>query len=59
MSDTPEPNEAFDRWLRETPLDRENPLERYTKQHCKIAGLTYTIGGTLGLIGLILAEILN
>ena len=58
MSEIPEPDEDFDRWLRKA-MECETPLERYTKQHCKIAGLTYTIGGTLGLIGLILAEILN
>ena len=35
----------------------ETPLERYTKQHCKIAGIVYMTGGTIGLIGLIVAEI--
>ena len=60
MSNTPEPNEAFDRWLRETPLYRDNPLERYyMKKYGKPARLRRIFGGALVLAGLILAEIFN
>ena len=35
------------------------PMERYTRDYLKIAGIVYVVGGTLGLVGLVVATLLT
>ena len=35
------------------------PTERYTRDYLKIAGIVYVVGGTLGLVGLVVATLLT
>ena len=46
----------FDRYMEEL-LNTETPIERYTKNECKIAGICYTGGGCVGLILLIILQL--
>lgn len=37
----------------------QNQIARYTKNELRTAGIIYTVGGTVGLIGLIIAVIID